>query len=84
MFGNLLKSFMTQVVIIKAHNIPKKLYFGNEYHALVELSDKNMNKNYSDNRSRDGWTENNKDKKPRALTTRTIFLSGQQGIYHQV
>ena len=48
------------------------------------------------NQSRAGWTENNKDKKLRALTKRTkkivrtiffvciIILSGQKDIYHQV
>ena len=51
------------------------------YYAFVELSDKNMDqKNTQDNKSREEWTENNKDKKPMALTTRTknvrtIFLS---------
>ena len=29
------------------------------YHAFVELSDKNMDKNTQDNKSRAGWTENN-------------------------
>ena len=43
-----------------------------------------------DNKSRARWTGNDKGKKTRALTTRTkqivrtIFLSGQKGVYHQV
>ena len=50
-----------------------------------------MDNNYSDKKSRAGWTENNKDKKLRALKrkqekfVRTLFfLSGLKGIYHQV
>ena len=45
MFCNLVKSFKRQVVITRAHKNVK--YFWNKYNAFVELSDKNMDKNYS-------------------------------------
>ena len=46
MFGNLVMSFMRQVVITTAYNIPKKLYNTSEikYHSFVELLDKNVDK----------------------------------------
>ena len=52
---------MRQVVITRAHNIPKKLENISEikYHAFVELSDKNMDKNYSRQKSRARCREKN-------------------------
>ena len=49
MFGSLLKSFMRQIVIIKAPNILKEVveYFWKKCFAFFELLDKNMNINYS-------------------------------------
>ena len=49
-----------------------------------------MDNNYSDKKSRAGWTENIKETKIEGIETRTkklsgqFFLSGQKGIYHQV
>ena len=88
MFGNLVKSFMRQVVIIRANIIPKKLYNISEISTMLLLNyqTKVWTKFTQDNKSRDGWTDNNRDKKPWALTTRierkklwTFFLSGQKG-----
>ena len=62
----------------------------NNYHALIERSDINMDKNYSDNISQAEWTENNKDQKTESnhnadkKLSRQFFLFGQKGIYHQI
>ena len=60
---------MRKVVIIKAHHIPKKLYNISETCTMLLLN--YQTKVTQDNKSRAGWTENNKDKKLRALRTRT-------------
>ena len=57
MYHNLLNSFMRQVMITRANNIPKKMKkILNKYHAFVEPLNKNMDKNYS-RQKRAGWTE---------------------------
>ena len=61
MFGNLLQSFVTQVVIIKSHNIPKKMYNISEISTMLLLNYRT--KITQDNKSRAGLTENRKDKK---------------------
>ena len=44
-----------------------------------------MDKNYFDNKSRAGWTENNKDNKTEGIDNADKKkMSGQKGIYHQV
>ena len=65
MFGNLLKSFMRQVLIIKAHNIPKKLLTISEISTtlLLNYRARIWKEITQDNKSRAGRTENNKDKK---------------------
>ena len=99
MFGNMVKSFMRQVVITGAHNIYNEILkkFWNNYLAWLAYRTKIWTKITQDKKSRAGWTE----KKKRALLTQTkknsgkkfcadnffvwtIFLSGQKGIYHQV
>ena len=60
MFGNLLKSFMRQVVIIKAHNIPKKLLTISEISTtlLLNYCTRIWKEITQDNKSRVGWTKN--------------------------
>ena len=60
MFGNLLKSFMRQAVIIKAHNIPKKLLTISEISTtlLLKYRTRIWKEITQDNESRAGWTKN--------------------------
>ena len=60
MFGNLLKSFTRQVVIIKAHNIPKKFLTISEISTTLLLNywTRIWKEITQDKKSRAGWTKN--------------------------
>ena len=90
-------SFLRQVVITRAHNIHKKMiFFLDKYFAFVELSDKNMDKKNSPDKNQEPDGQKKRRKKTKGIANtkkkdfldnffaRTIFLSRQKGIYHQV